>query len=127
VTFDRYRPISLISQEITGFGARPRMTENGLSLYGTGSSTVHSKGAGIPGTHKGPRHDSNGRSPELARTVHRLRNPATGIFSAAECLIEGDCGCLTEKQSSLLQGIMDSASAILNILEEMTDKNPQAS
>ena len=65
-------------------------------------------------------HQRNERLQELAKAVHRLRNPATGIFAAAECLIADDSGSFTEKQIGLLQGIMNSASAMLSILEEMT-------
>lgn len=121
MTFDTYRPVDDIRQKVTIFGGNARMEENGSSPDTNASSSGHSKRQGS--VEKERQHSRiNHRSKELAETVHRLRNPATGIFSAAECLIEGDCGCLTEKQASLLQGIMNSASTILNLLEEMTDK-----
>jgi signal transduction histidine kinase len=123
VIFDPHTPVNTISREATIFGDGARTNENGLSVSRNASSSGHRKRQDSAEKYIRQSASSNNRSKELAETLHRLRNPATGIFSAAECMIEGDCGCLTETQAALLQGIMNSASAILNLLEEMTDKN----
>src|ERR1700750_464448 len=53
--------------------------------------------------------------------VHGLKNPASGIATAAEYLIEDRSADFTEKQLLLLRGILNSASSMLRLIDELKE------
>jgi signal transduction histidine kinase len=59
--------------------------------------------------------------------VHGLKNPASGIITAAEYLIEDGSDEFTEKQLLLLRGIVNSASSMLRLIDQLGDGSKENS
>lgn len=51
--------------------------------------------------------------------VHGLRNPASGILSAAEYLVQEEAESFSEKQINLLEAVMKSASFMLRMVADI--------
>ena len=66
----------------------------------------------------GGRHEANELS-AVGTAVHGLKNPVSGIAAAAEYLIEDGSSDFTEKQLLLLRGILNSASSMLRLIDQL--------
>ncbi len=56
---------------------------------------------------------------DLATVVHGLRNPASGILSATEYLLDDDASGLEERHLSLLQSVVRSTLFMLRMIEDV--------
>jgi signal transduction histidine kinase len=61
------------------------------------------------------------RLQQLGMVVHGLRNPASGILTAAEYLMEDSADALNEEQKTLLRGVAQASMLILRTVENILE------